>query len=168
MALDTRLHVSLVANATSPLDLVSVTAPLNFARNLLLASGTGVGQADKIFSDQRSIAASGTDDLDLAGVLTDAFNDVITFAKIKVILIAAAASNINSLVVGGAATNPFLGPFADATDRVTLLPGGLYLHTAPGATAYPVTADTADLLRVANGGAGSAVKYEIVLIGTSA
>jgi hypothetical protein len=36
---------------------------------LAIANGTGADQANNVFSDERTIAASGTDNLDLAGVL---------------------------------------------------------------------------------------------------
>lgn len=169
MALDTRVQATLMSTATkTTLDLVSVTAPLSVARNLPLTNGTGANQADQMFSDQRTLAASATEDLDLAGVLTDSFGAAITFARIKVIMIMAAAGNTNNVLVGGAASAQFVNWVADATDKVVVRPGGVLLLAATDATAYAVTATTGDLLRIGNSAAGTSVTYDIVLIGASA
>ncbi|MFG1873392.1 hypothetical protein ACGFIV_00965 [Sphaerisporangium sp. NPDC049003] len=170
MTLTSKLVVSLDSTLTSALDLAQGSVPLRLREVLALADGTGAGRADKIFSDRRTLAASGTESLDLAGGLTDAFGNVITFARIKALLIVAATGNTNNVVVGGAASNGFATPFGDATDKLVLRPGGLcLLTTGPAdATAYAVTAATGDLLQVANSGSGTGVTYDIVLIGASA
>ncbi len=134
-----------------------------------LTSGTGLNQADKVWSSAaRSIAASSNEDLDLAGSLTDAFGTTITFARIKALYVAAAATNTNNVHVGGAASNQFINWVANSSDILVVRPGGVLLLAAPDATAYAVTAATGDLLRVANSGAGSAVIYDVVIIGSSA
>mgnify|MGYP000184442162 CR=1 FL=1 len=43
----------------------------------------------------------------------------------------------------------------------------LVMAGAADATGYTVTATTADLLRIANSGAGTTVDYTIVVVGTS-
>lgn len=136
---------------------------INFA--LDFADGLGAGQAQKLFADVRTLAASATEDLDLSGVLTDAFGALLAFTEIKAILIKAAAGNTNNVIVGGAATNQFLTPFGAATHTVSVRPGGVLLLAAGDATGYVVTAATGDLLKVANSAGGSSVTYEIVLIG---
>jgi hypothetical protein len=72
------------------------------------------------------------------------------------------------VIVGGAAANQFLTWVGAATHTVTVRPGGLFQLIAPDATAYAVTATTADLLRITNSGAGTSVTYDIVLLGASA
>ena len=167
MPLETRLSLSLTADQTSALDLTTVSAPVSWARQIVFADGTGAGQANRIFTDQRILAASATENLDLAGVLTDAYGATITFARIKAILIGAASGNTNNVVVGGHATAAFINWVSDATDKIVIRPGGLFVLAATDATAYAVTAGTADMLTVANSGAGTSVTYEIVLVGTS-
>ncbi len=171
MTLSTNIRVNVSAKQSSSLDLGSADA--NIGKNLAisLASGVAAGQADRIFSDTRTLAASATEDLDLAGTsLTDPFGAALTFVKVKAILIAAASGNTNSVVVGGAASNTFVGPFADATDKLVIRPGGFALISVGSGdlNAYGVTATTGDLLRVGNSGAGTSVSYDIVVIGTSA
>ena len=65
--------------------------------------------------------------------------------------------------IGGAASNAFVGPFADATDIVKLAAGEMLLITNLGA-GWTVTASTGDILKVANSGAAQG-SYKIVLIG---
>ncbi|MEU8886736.1 hypothetical protein [Streptomyces sp. NPDC048442] len=169
MPLNSSISIAADASLTSALDLTTGTAPLSVRKASAFASGTGAGKADKVFSDRRTLAASGTEDLDLAGVLLDAFGAAVTFARIKGIVISAAASNTNNVVVGAASTNAW-ATMLNATGTVTLRPGaslGLAAGVAD-ATCYAVTAGTGDLLKIANSAAGTAVTYDIVIIGASA
>lgn len=166
MAFDARLLFALNANYTNPQDLTTGSAPVNLSKQYTLTQGAGLNAADKLWSDTRTIAASGTDDLDLAGVLTDSFGASITLARVKGIFIFAASTNSNNVVVGGG-SNPFNTWVSGTTPAVIVRPGGFFALYGPDATAYAVTASTADILRVANSGAGSAVIYDIVLIGAA-
>ncbi len=170
MALDGLTLSAQILNADYSLaqDLATGHALFNLTRGFGLTSGTGLNQADKIWADTRIIAASGTDDLDLAGVLTDAFGASITFARIKAMLIYAWGANTNNVVVGAAASNQFINWVGAGTHTVNVRPGGLLLLATPDATAYAVTAGTGDLLRVANSAGGTGVTYDICLIGSSA
>jgi hypothetical protein len=156
------------ATQTNPLDLGTAQLPLSVGQTLTYANGTGAGMADLLWSDTRSINASSTDDLDLAGSLVNAFGVTTTFARIRALYVAAASGNTNNLVVGGASSNGFVTWTGAATDKVVIRPGGLFLVANRDTTGYAVTAATGDLLRIANSGAGSAVTYDIVIIGCSA
>lgn len=134
-----------------------------------LASGVGASQWDKIYSERdKSVAASGTYDIDLAGSLTDAFGVVITFARVKGLLVMASALNTNNVVVGAAAATQFLGPLDSATSTESVRPGGLYFWFAPDATAFPVGAGATDKLRFTNSSSGTAVVFTFVVFGCSA
>jgi hypothetical protein len=128
-------------------------------------NGTGDFQASKVFSDTRQLAASTSEDLDLAGSLAGPLGAAVVFATVKAILVKAAAGNTNNVVVGGASANQFVGPFGDAADTIAVKPGGTLLLTAPK-TGWTVGAGTADLLKIGNSGAGSVVNYDIVILGT--
>lgn len=168
MSLRTKLAVSLTADLRNDLDLAAVSVPLQLVRRVDLADGTAAGQADRIFHDRRTLAASASESLDLAGVLVDALGATLTFARVKALVVAAAAGNTNTVRVGGAASNAWAS-WADAADNVIAVrPGGLLALAAGDATSYPVTAGTADLLQIANGGSGTPVTYDIVIIGASA
>lgn len=170
MALTSRLSVAVHADETSPKDLTTASAPVDWARQVALASGTAAGQADLIFTDQRTLAASATEDLDLAGVLTGALGgSAITFVRIKALVIEAAAGNTNNVVVGAAATNAW-ATLLNATGTVTLRPGAkLAVFAGVGdATGWAVTAATGDLLKIANSAGSTSVTYDILILGCSA
>lgn len=133
----------------------------------LFGAGTGANQASQQWhSLSRTLGASASENLDLAGVLTNAFGQVVTFTKIKALGIKAAAGNTNDVVVGGAASNGFITWVGGATHTVKVKPGGFMLLIAPDVNGYAVTAGTGDILQVANGGAGTSVSYDIYLLGT--
>lgn len=167
MALSTRLSLDLAATLTSSLDLQTTSATLPFKRDLIWGSGTGANLADKVWADNRTLTASSTEDLDLAGgSLTDALGAALTFARVRMLIVYAAIANTNNVVVGGDANAvPFFGA---ATHTVTVRPGGLLVLAAPDTTGYAVTAGTGDIIQVANSGAGTSVTYDIVVIGGSA
>lgn len=165
MTLSTKIIVSLAAALTSAGDLGNISQSVATGRTFSLTDGTGANQANKIFGDTRTLAASASESLDLAGGLTDAFGASITFTKIKAIVVIAAAGNTNNVVVGGAASLGFSTPFGDASDTINVLPGGAFVLVAPGANAYAVTAATGDLLKIANSSSGTGVTYDIVLVG---
>lgn len=132
-----------------------------------IASGTTAGSADTVYLEEAySIAASGSQNFDLSGALTDPLGGAAVFAKVDVIVIKASASNTNNVLLGGAASNGFVGPFADATDILSIKPGGqatLYAGTA----GWTVTAGTGDILKIANSSSGTAVVFDLAIIGRS-
>jgi hypothetical protein len=169
MPLSSTLAVSAFTELSGASGLGTARIPAGLSRAVTLASGTGAGKADKVFQARRTIAASGTDDLDLAGVLTDALGATITFARIKGLFIAAAVGNTNNLVVGNSTSNTW-ATLLNATGTVTLRPGAALAAVAgpADATAWGVTASTGDILRIANSGGGSTVAYDICIVGASA
>jgi len=164
---DTSVSLTVRSTMSESLDLKTRQAALAFSRSIAFDNGTGAGQADKVWDDTRTITASGTDDIDLAGVLLDAFGAVATFVKVKGIFVAAAAGNTNNVVVGAAAATQFVGPFGAATHTIAITPGNFWCVTNNGA-GWTVGAGASDLLRVANSAGGTSVIYDIVILGTSA
>ncbi|QIG80106.1 hypothetical protein [Stakelama tenebrarum] len=132
---------------------------------LRLSEGTGAGQANTEIAKVGTIAASGTLNLDLAGGVEDGFGNTVTFTAVKALRIRADAGNTNNLVVGGAVSNPWTGPFADSSDKIAIPPGGMLELRNPGAAGWAVTADTGDILLLANSGAGTGVGYRVEIIG---
>lgn len=168
MALDTKIQVGLTAALTSALDLVTSTSPLSYPKVWEWADGTGADQADKVWSDSGTITASGTVDIDLAGGITDAYGATITLARVKLLAVYAHTTNVNNIEVGNAAANGWTS-WVDggSTARVRVKPGGLLLGIAPDATAWPVTAGSADVLRLTNDAGSTSVAYDIVVVGAS-
>jgi hypothetical protein len=163
-----QLTIAAIGTLFGTSGLATPKADLNFSQITPLGSGTGANQADKMYAATRTLALSTGEDLDLAGTLTDAFGAVITFARIKAMIFRAAVGNTNNVIVGNAASNGFISWCGSATDKVTVRPGGTFALIAPDATAYAVTPATADLLHVLNGGAGTPVTYDVVILGSSA
>ncbi|MDX3637680.1 hypothetical protein PV728_47420 [Streptomyces europaeiscabiei] len=169
MALTSSFSIAANASLTSALDLATATVPLQVRKSVSLASGTGAGQADKVFSDRRTLAASGSEDLDLAGVLLDAFGAAITWARVKGLFISAAAANTNSVIVGAASATQW-ATLLNAAGTITLRPGSSFgaMTGSADATGWAVTAGTGDLLKIANSAGSTSVTYDIVIIGASA
>lgn len=167
MALDSRIKVNLVSNLTGSLDLTPLSAPLKVAYSKALTNGTLAGQADKVWSNQSLIAASGTDTIDLAGALTDPFGAALTFARIKLVMVIAATGNTNNVVLTRPASNG-VPIFSAAGDACSVRPGGVFLWACTDATGVAVTAGTGDLLDIVNSAGGTSVTYDVVIIGASA
>lgn len=149
----------------SALDLASATLPLLADWTVLLANGTGAGQASQVFSDTRTLSASGSENLDLAGGLTNAFGTTITFTKIKVLAVRARSTNnaANNVNVARGSSNG-VPVFLAASDGVPLQPGAIFLFVDP--TGVTVTGGTGDILTVTNSAGTNSVDYDIVIVGT--
>lgn len=165
MTLSAQLNVNFTARLTGAGDLGTPTANINLSGQLVFANGTGVDQADKLFADTRSLAASATEDLDLAGSLLDPLGAAFTPAKVKGIFIKAHDDNPGNLTIGGDANSvPFL---AAANDAIPLPPGGLLPLFWPG-TGVAVTASTGDIVQVAAAATAGTYGYDIIVLATSA
>jgi hypothetical protein len=162
MSMTATFAAALLAKKIVAGDLSNAKSDAGLSASLAFANGTGDGQASKEFSDTRTIAGSGTDNLDLSGSLTDSQGVAVVFTAIKAIVISAAAANVGNLTVG-AGTNPFLWAFGDASDVLVLKPGGVIALAVPN-TGWPVSAGTADILKIVNGGVVDNV-YSIAVVG---
>ena len=163
----TTTQIKLVFNALGELGvgLSTITDPLDRDFTHLLSSGTGANQASNLYHAERTLTASATENLDLAGSLTNGFGVTLTFTAIKAVLIRAKSTNTNNVQVGGAASNAWATWVADSSDIVSVKPGGTLLIVAPDATGFAVTAATGDILKVANSAGSTSVIYEIIILG---
>lgn len=168
MAYSLNANLSLLVDATltNSNDLSVSTDKLFRSYATTLIQGTGDGQANNMWHDQRTLAASGTEDLDLAAVLTSTVTGAaLTFTKIKALLVSAATGNTNNVVVSRPAANGLV-LFSAASDAVSILPGGLFLLTAPNA-GIVVTAATGDLLTITNSAGTTGVTYDVIILGVA-
>jgi hypothetical protein len=155
------LHIQ--AKETGTADLGTPQILLDIAKSMSFTPGTAaVGQANVLFSDTRTLAASTGEDLDLAGVLADALGATIAAAEVVAIYIAAASGNTNDVQLTRPASNG-VPLFLAAGDGLSVGPGDFALLTNRKGIA--VAAGTGDLLHITNGGAGTSVSYDIVVIG---
>jgi hypothetical protein len=162
MPLNIEITAQIEGTYTGSNDLSAPEQTLKVKEILAYITGSGAGQAAIVFADTRTLAASASESLDLAGALSDAFGQSITFPSVKAILVKAHPDNVNNVVVGDAAANAFVGPMG-ATGTLILEPGDFALLASK--TGFVVTPATGDLLKVANSGAGTGVTYDIVIIG---
>ena len=133
-----------------------------------LGNGTGANLADLLFHDTRTIAASGSEDLDLAGGLTNPLTGAaMTFVELRAVIIRAATGNTNNVRFSRPASNG-VPLFLAAGDGIDIPPGGQFMWACAADGKVTVTAGTGDLLTVANSSSGTTVTYDITIVGTSA
>lgn len=169
MAVTASVAASISANQTAALALGTAEAKISRSVGVSFASGTGAGQVDKVWSAQRTLAASATEDLDLAGTaLDDPYGADTVFVKVKALYIKAADGNTNNVVVG-AGTNPW-ATLLNTAGTITLRPGEFILVGCGSAdtNGHAVTAATGDILKVTNSAGTTGVTYDIIIVGTSA
>ena len=166
MALYTDLTLKLVATLTASGDLGTPNYPIDNTTRFIWSTGTGTDQADKMFSDTRTLGASATEDLDLAASLADGLGGTITFVKLKALIVKAASANTNNVVVSRPAANG-VPLFAAVSDAIPVLPGGVFAWVSPGA-GITVTPATGDLVTITNSAGTTSVNYDVIIIGTSA
>ena len=166
-SLAVQLRAAISATLTDDQDLSDPTAQVALQDLDSLANGTSNVQADLVFADTRTIAASGDETLDMGttGGLTSPLGAAFEPAEIVAVLMLADSGNTNNVVVG-AATEPFLGPLGGTTPTTSIKPGGWLYWYAPAG--WAVANNTNDKLKVANSSSGTGVTYSIVIIGRSA
>jgi len=140
----------------------SIEQKFAFGIGLQFEDGTGAGQASKIFASRRSIGASATDDIDLAGALVNDLGDAVVLSAVKALLVRHVSGG-NAAVIG-LGTNPFLGPLGGTTPTFTVPVGGEMMVVNPSAGGWTVGAGASDILRIANG-AGSTLVVDVVVVG---
>ncbi len=166
MSLSATVKLSIAALLTGSTDLASKTSPLNKVYSQALSDGAGAGQANVIFADTRTIAASGNEDIDVAAALTDLLGDAAVFARIKAIVIRASDGNTNNVQVTRPASNG-VPLFMAAGDGISLAPGEVFSWFSGTAAGKAVTAGTGDLINIANSGGTTGVTYDIIVIGAA-
>jgi len=127
---------------------------------MAISNGPSASQANKVYQKKRTLGGA-SEDLDLAGGLTDVEGTTLTFSRIISIGVRN-VSTTNNVVLGAASSNQW-ATLLNATGTITLRPGEWIVFCSPDATAAAVTAGTGDILKVA-GTSGQA--YEIFVIGS--
>jgi hypothetical protein len=163
------IAASIAGLLSSAKDLGNASINYPISRQTNFDPGTGAGQVDRIWADTRTLTASSSEDIDLAGALLDDLGGPFVLARIRGLFIAASAGNTNNVVVGGV-TNGLSTILSPAASGLLTLRPGTHFEIGCGqadAIGFLVTAATADLLHVANSGAGTSVSYDIVVLGCS-
>lgn len=155
-----KVNVQLDAILTNAVGLATAQVNLSRGQGTPMQAGVGANQWDKVYSESAK-SLSGNYDLDLSGVLLDAFGVVCSFARVKCIVAIADPNNTGNVLIGGAAT-PFFGFLGSATDKAQVRPGGFVVFFAPDAVAWPVVNAASDLLRFAPSAGTQLVDFAIL------
>jgi len=143
-----------------------MSAVLNFT------NGTAASQANILWMDERTVATASNDDLDLNGVLTNAFGVTVSAVELVALFIINApqsgAANTTNLTVG-AGSNPVVGFMGGTTPTFgPIRPGGFLFFGCGDAAGFgAITAGTGDILRIANS-AGASATYQIAVLARNA
>ena len=142
----------------------TVTTNLDQDYTQLFSSGTGANQANALWQDTRTLAASASETLDLNASLTDDFGQSVTCTKLRAFIVKAASGNTNNVVVGGGlSTVTALTTTGALQEGLVVRPGGVFIWTFPDSTGGAVTAGSSDVIQVANSAGSTSVTYDIIV-----
>lgn len=141
-------------------------ASINVPLATEMQTGTSDSQSDRAYHVRATVAATSADTYDLAGTLTDAFGDTLTFVEVTAIVVYNRATTTGLTISVGGGTNAFSSWLAAANDEVKCGPSGMVVVTSP-VDGHTVTAGTGDILEIDNATASS-IEYDLVVIGRSA
>jgi hypothetical protein len=167
-----QISLNVVANQASSPTVGAAAATLSpagaYSTALAATLAAGAGLADTGWWSTRTLTASANETIDFAGTLVDPFGATVTFARLKALVIAANASNINNVVIGGGATT-MTTLFGATTHTTPCRPGGvvMWMTGTADATGYTLTSGSSDLLQIANSGGTTSVVYTIIALGVS-
>jgi hypothetical protein len=133
-----------------------------------LTNGTGANQADLAYLAERTVNSASNDDIDISGVLTDAFGSTITAAELVAFGFVNqqldGTANTTNLTPGGSSSG--VPGFTSALWPIS--PGGIFVIASPGASGLAtVTGSTGDIIRIANS-SGATAKYILAILARSA
>lgn len=122
--------------------------------------GNGAGQVNMVWSDQRTIGAGLSDDINLNTGLTDAYGQAISFTAIKEVVVLNRSANAATVLTiadtgGNWPTSPWQIPCG---------PGDGFSQ-GERQNGITVTATTSDTFRITNTDGSNAATYDIVLVG---
>ena len=155
---------------TEALDLSNVVDSATMQHEKAFTTGTGNGQADRLFHESHTLGAANRDyNLDALAYNSMFQSNTVTIAIIKlkgIFIRRTDTERAVTLRVDSSVTNSILTPFNSDTSTVLEIKSEsmvMLTNTMPG---WTVTPGSADILRLTSSGAGCV--YDIVLFGASA
>jgi hypothetical protein len=158
---------------STPVGLPSVPLnyPLSNAESLTFSATPGSGQYNLIVDQYRTLAASGSETLDLYGSTTpllDIGGGTCAFRHIKLCLIWIwNGGDISGLTVGNAGSDPWLGNLSGTTTTQTCYPTGAPLCWAGEPVTGLVVSTTHGQLLITNNSSAVSVTYALLIAGTT-
>lgn len=167
MSLTARLSIIATAALAATRGFVTPQANAELSYSASLESGTGTGQANGVLSDRYTIAASGTQVINLSSI-TDDLGQAVALAAVKLMVIRGASGNAADVTVKPNGSGGFIAPFNAAADTLKLAPGGCIVLANPAAAGWTVTATTADKLLLTNTSGSAAATVDVMIVGQGA
>jgi hypothetical protein len=156
------LDVSIRAAETIAVGLASGTLSPSLPVNLAFGAGTGALKIQQVWT--KSATATAAPVTYILSALVDDFGRSIPLAKVRGIVIAnLSGTDGQTLLMGGATTNPWLAPFGDVSDKLKIHASGVFALAAPLATGLGVTAGVSDQLKLDPGAA--TIPFKIFFLG---
>lgn len=167
MSLTTKLTIVSTASLAAVRGFVTPQANAELSYSASLTSGTGTGQANGVHSERYTIAASGTQVINLSTV-TDDLGQSVAFTAIKLIVVRGADANAADVTFKPNSSGGFVAPFNATADTLKLAPGGCIVLANPAAAGWTVTATTADKLLLTNTSGAAAATVDVMIVGQGA
>jgi len=127
--------------------------------------GTASTNIDIVWSDRRSVAASGTSTVDLGtgSAITDTFGtSFVPAVELVFICVRNRSSTAGDILhVGPHTTNGLTGPWVAAGDLVAVGPGDVYFQMADAG--WTITDGSVDTIRIVETGTSNTVTFDILL-----
>lgn len=139
-----------------------------FSYSKSFTNGTAASMVDLLYVTNGTLAGSGTLNVDLAGSVADFFGTTITMARVKVMYLENTNDTTSTGISFGNHAAPLVNWISVGTTTVSIRNGGCFFLCAPDATAYAVTATTADGLKLTNADGSNTATYKLVVAGCSA
>lgn len=132
-------------------------------------NGTGLGQANKTYSENTTLAANGTETIDLNafGGANDALGEPYDLTAIKGIMIRNTSTDPSAiLTVAPGASNGWTALTGSTSNAITSVTpnNGEWTNLAPSAAGLPVSG-TSKTLKLTNASGSAALTFELMVIG---
>src|SRR6266850_3923967 len=126
-SLNVRFNAQFSADLVNALSFNTITDSVSLPVVVALANGTGAGQANQIFNDQRTLAGSASENINVVNFngSLDGVGGAFSMSRIKAIIVQNLnGTESNSIQVGGAGVGAATAPFNGSTSSVVTIPGG--------------------------------------------
>jgi hypothetical protein len=157
-------NLNVSATATETISNGLASGSLSPALSVALAFAAGVGALKIQYTWTVSATATATPVTYTLSALTDGLGRSVPLTKVHAIVIAhLGTTDAQPLTVGGAASNPWVAPFADVSDKLKIAAGGVLALAGPLATGYAVASGSSDQLKLDPG--ANTIPFKILIMG---
>ena len=136
----------------------------NILTNIIISDGSGSGEADGSWnSDPVTLLSGTTTTYDLTALPKILFGASVEyeFSRVISLVIKVDSTSTGTLVVGGASSNTWIGPFADTSDKIQIEPNSNWYVDALN-SGWTVSGTVKNLKLEASGGD---VLYTLAIVG---